>query len=446
MTTCVIFFNHNLKTKPMLNTMLNTMRNVKVVNFNNILSNTDHVKVDCKNQLYNSVEYWNCFHSWLIQNDNANYDFFWVVDHKTYFNGNIFEFIDIYYNTSVDLISNDILPVTPDWYWYNSDRNILNTPKDYKKCFMPIVRFSKRLVVATLALLKSGKKAYFEILWPTVNSMNNFDGLTFYHQELTWKHDNDCSEMPPFLDNKLYYNPKERIALILRGHERNSFAHSDILDLIRHLSVYFTVDIFIHTWNVSEASLSWRALQTDIIAITKDKVLAYFKDYIPNVKAIMVENEADLPYINTNKISNSMMPFCSWQRMLHGIHSISRKVLDYESSQQTKYAHVINTRLDIHVFSKANYDNVGYNFIDISRRIYDNTIRTFLTNTFCQGIDNFYIMTALNLFELSELFYNRLEAIVSLSKAANQEYYVYMIVNMYKRSNLSMTEFTDKIF
>ena len=73
-----------------------------------------------------------------------------------------------------------------------------------------------------------------------------------------------------------------KLFVILRGHERNTLKHGKLRRFITRLTKTFgsTLHVVVHTWNKTEASLSWRKLEHTPRKITKDDITSYFDIHV----------------------------------------------------------------------------------------------------------------------------------------------------------------------
>jgi UDP-galactopyranose mutase len=136
------------------------------------------------------------------------------------------------------------------------------------------------------------------------------------------------------------------IALLLRGHIRQSFRRNSMAELIRKLAALYTIDIYIHTWNVAEAKSSWRQLSGDFSPVSATGVISSLHEFKDMIKDIKVEaDENIIMYGPTEGKLNSVSPHpkIAWKRMWHGMHAVT----DMAVKAKIKYDFVINTRFDL---------------------------------------------------------------------------------------------------
>ena len=266
----------------------------------------------------------------------------------------------------------------------------------------------------------------------------------------------------------------KKIAIALRGHERNSFYRSELRDLISDLSNAYDIDIYIHTWNFSEAKLSWRKLLKEKRKIDESIVREYFEGII--IKEIIIDDDELIPihgrktgrlgrvknisisnekikkilreelgeWTNNLKIEETIIthskennfilesgcPIISWKKMWYGIYSIVKKISD----SNLHYDAVINTRLDILDYNYRIPKKLRINFNTICDLIDKFTSQKkdkimFTTEGF-SFVDNIYIGKIKEMHKMCENFFYNLDEILEehhLSKWCSiQEHLVYL--------------------
>lgn len=266
----------------------------------------------------------------------------------------------------------------------------------------------------------------------------------------------------------------KKIAIALRGHERNSFSNFLLKDLIVNLSKIYDLDIYIHTWNFSEAKLSWRELPKERRKIDEDIVKNYFKE--TNVKNIIIDDDELIPIhgrktgrlgrikelsISHEKIKEflreelgewtkklrmeetkirhskesfffleSACPIISWKKMWYGIYSVIKNVHD----SNVNYDAVINTRLDILEYNYRIPPKFHINFNVICNLVDNFTSqkkdKIMFTKEGFSFVDNMYVGKINEMNELCQNFFYNLDEILEthhLSKWCSiQEHLVYL--------------------
>jgi hypothetical protein len=248
----------------------------------------------------------------------------------------------------------------------------------------------------------------------------------------------------------------KKIAVAIRGHERKSMSDDEFSEFIFELCNLYDVDIFLHTWDLSEASFSWRGVPKERDQINKGKILNYFHKSSKNIKKITVEsdenielhgrtfgrlgliteipcsvpilsealreyiggwaNHYDLRLSSSNKqelfcFLQFGCPILSWKRMWHGIYSVIKSVNEY-----SEYDLVLNTRFDILRYKRTH--NIGSPLIDFNlvKNLIDSFKKEekikFTTDVNSSCIDNVYAGSQDALLDLCYSFHYKLDEIL----------------------------------
>jgi hypothetical protein len=203
-----------------------------------------------------------------------------------------------------------------------------------------------------------------------------------------------------------------KIGLIIRGHERDVFLNDRLYNFVKRVTEEFDTDIYIHTWNKSVGSNSWRDLsQYKIREIDINQIREYFK--MITIKTILIDDDTQIKLVgNTEEnVCCGPCPRLSWKNMWYGKY----RIIDYvKNKNKTFYHYVINIRFDI--FENINNIYDENEILEKARKLSSfvavNQIY-FLKDQPCAGIDNCYIGNQTAMFFLTENFHNRLEEIES---------------------------------
>lgn len=230
----------------------------------------------------------------------------------------------------------------------------------------------------------------------------------------------------------------KKIALLLRGHIRNGFADDNLYNYIKTLLQIYDVDIYIHTWNESEAKRSWRELnRKNIIQVTETYIQKYFRDISVHIQSIKNENDDDIQLIGSlnGVIASSKLPKLYWKRMWYGKYSLINTV----KSTNKLYDAIINTRFDFFKI-KENFgtEEIKQKIYTCEKKIYS-SIQNFIVNKKkgilfladepCVGIDNYYVGDTESIYKLTEEFHNHLDQILVFHKRViHQEHIVFLEV------------------
>ena len=101
--------------------------------------------------------------------------------------------------------------------------------------------------------------------------------------------------------------------LFLRGHVRTALETKQLSAFVQKLGW----DVYIHTWDESEAKLSWRTLdRRQVSKITKQQLKHYFKKC--NVKHITIENDERIHLHGTTEGNVGGISKLAWKRYWYG--------------------------------------------------------------------------------------------------------------------------------
>lgn len=201
-----------------------------------------------------------------------------------------------------------------------------------------------------------------------------------------------------------------KIGLIIRGHERNVFSNSRLYNFVKSLTNEFDTDIYIHTWNKSVGSISWRDLSHyEFREIDINQIREYFKDI--HIKKIIIDDDTKITLTGPEEgnVCSGPCPRISWKRMWYGKY----KIIDYiKNKNNTFYDFVINIRFD--VFENINNIYDENEILEKVRKLAQFKVVNqiyFLKDQPCAGIDNCYIGNQTVMFFLTENFHKYLQEI-----------------------------------
>lgn len=200
----------------------------------------------------------------------------------------------------------------------------------------------------------------------------------------------------------------DHIIVILRGHERNTFKNNRLKNFVHLLNNNFqNIQFIVHTWNLNEASKSWRQTEHNPSIIHKTDVETYFD--INNIN-IVIEDEINI-YIKGRQHSKiGSMPVISWKRMWHG----QKSAIDVADVGDGCGVHVLNMRIDFFecdTTKKYKFDEQS--IIDkLNASLSMPDIITFMHDAAeYDGIDNLYISNYTNIKRLIYHFNDKLDYI-----------------------------------
>lgn len=100
------------------------------------------------------------------------YDYYWLIEYDVRFNGKWKDFFSFFVEKEEDFISAHIETIedNPQWYWWKELKtvNLYPAPKDLRKSFNPICRFSWRALDLLNRRCKLGDSGHYEVLIPTL--------------------------------------------------------------------------------------------------------------------------------------------------------------------------------------------------------------------------------------------------------------------------------------
>lgn len=213
-----------------------------------------------------------------------------------------------------------------------------------------------------------------------------------------------------------------KIALCIRGHIRDGLTDTSLLEYIYRLQQENLVDLFLHTWNESEAKKSYRNLDyTTLIAVDESILYNYFKDLDREIKSIIIDDDSKINLIGNleGTVCRSSCPLISWKRMWYGKHKVIQSVNNYKD-----YDIIINTRYDVFTNIMCKMPSVKFLRINCGKKMINFKYPAFAPSVI--GIDNYYSGCPENIIKLTAYFHNDLDNIISKYHDTNyQEELVY---------------------
>jgi hypothetical protein len=215
--------------------------------------------------------------------------------------------------------------------------------------------------------------------------------------------------------------------IVLRGHIRNSFTTDELYNLLKQLSQEYQIEIYIHTWNKKQNSISWRPIEDDDTEVNTDVLRTYLKDVFQFVKVITIEDDVDIQlYGNTEgKMANTKTNLLGWKRYIYGQYKAIETV--YENSDNPG-EFLLNTRFDLFTNSFVFPHDEIINFIRTN--YHDNHKKNiFLRNGHYFGIDNIIIGSVETNYNLLQYVHMSLDDILANNKFLRNPEFVIPIVN-----------------
>jgi hypothetical protein len=201
------------------------------------------------------------------------------------------------------------------------------------------------------------------------------------------------------------------IIIILRGHERNCFKNDRLKNFVHLLNNSFeNIEFIVHTWNLNEASKSWRQVQNEPSIIHKTDVQDYFD--IQNIN-ILIDDEISIEFKGRQFSKIGSIPIICWKRMWYGQYVAINAV------EEKPNTHVLNMRMDFFETSTTNKFKFDENFIinKLNLSLSKPNHITFMHDSAeYDGIDNLYISSYANVKRLIYHFNNNLDSITNKYK------------------------------
>lgn len=141
---------------------------------------------------------------------------------------------------------------------------------------------------------------------------------------------------------------RQKIAILIRGHIRNTTSDNDFSDFINELNQLYDIDIYIHTWDQIDANKRWDRNDTN-----NSYSINHVKDIIdklklPNIKNIIIDNDKNIEkqlignttgYLTNNGIVN--ISLIGWKYMWYGQYTCIKSIKTPEN-----YDLFLNIRFD----------------------------------------------------------------------------------------------------
>ena len=290
-------------------------------------------------------------------NNSIDPDFFITAQNSAYsialkkYNATWSMFFDLdeYIKPTVNLsnylksLDDNISAVNINGYWCGCN-NMENENFDYKN-----ITTRSNIICNSKNILKNDKNDYTLMIHHTQHKnttlFTNINDIYFYHcLQLSIKQrqckctEHCCINDPIMIKNKL--------ALVIRGHIRNSFLNDKLRDLIKSLAKLYDVDIYIYTWNKINTNDSWRTQQNCENIVIPDEILNYFGELKNNIVKIKI---VDSEKINLNGTLNGnvCVTKCSIKAFKSMLY-LQYNALDYIVKKNTDYNIVVNLRFDLY--------------------------------------------------------------------------------------------------
>ena len=214
-----------------------------------------------------------------------------------------------------------------------------------------------------------------------------------------------------------------KVAFLIRGHTRASLNSGNLNHFLLACSTMIDFDLYIQTWNVSEANKSWRDTSSfDFNKVEESDIYDYFdKSLHPRIKKVLVLDESSIELSGNVEgfIGKTKCPTVGWKYMWGGMYQNISQV-----PEDNDYAFAINTRFDILTEGLDNFCRLPQHTEDFIPRSHLDFIKQMvLLTSFKQfkfiyflydviGCDNFIAGSVENIRFLIESFHFKLDEIL----------------------------------
>jgi len=200
-----------------------------------------------------------------------------------------------------------------------------------------------------------------------------------------------------------------RIAFCIRGHIRDGLTNSRLVDYLTTLENRgHSIDLFLHTWNVSEAKSSYRTLDHDNIFEVKTDILSnYFSDF--KTKQIIIDDDSKLKLRGNleGKIPRSKCPLIAWKRMWAGKFKLATHLYHNHTYD---YDLVVNTRYD--KFTTPVCYTPIKNLLKMTTRGDGLSLKYPQHYRLLKSVDNYYCGSVRTVYDITCAFYYSLDEII----------------------------------
>lgn len=139
----------------------------------------------------------------------------------------------------------------------------------------------------------------------------------------------------------MYITKNDKIALIIRGHIRNSFENTKLYELVKKFIEEYNVDVYLYTFKMKDAGKIYGTnTTTNNDAVTEYMIFEYFRDIGPYIKRVILD-----PIGTASAIGDTFVAEVSKNKFLHMWKSIYNAVKCVRDSG-VEYTYVVNIRFD----------------------------------------------------------------------------------------------------
>jgi len=198
-----------------------------------------------------------------------------------------------------------------------------------------------------------------------------------------------------------------RVAFCIRGHIRGGLNDSQLKDYLTALKTRgHGVDLFLHTWNVSEAKSSYRVLdQCETFEVKKDILIDYFSEH--SIKQIIVDDDSQLQLHGSLEGKINTCPKIAWKRMWAGKFKLASHLYHNHTYD---YDLVISTRYD--KFTTPVCYTPPKNLLKMTTRGSGLSLKYPQHYRHIKGIDNYYCGSLQSIYDITCAFHYSLDEII----------------------------------
>ena len=205
---------------------------------------------------------------------------------------------------------------------------------------------------------------------------------------------------------------KPTVAVLLRGHIRESFKNKRLFEFLKELCDLYNVKLYVHTWNVYSTNLSWRKIENIVVNVSMLDIRTYLSGLNCEIKSIEIDDDSKITLIGdtTGNMFSTLLPKLAWKRMWYGINKMVQIINSIEDTGTL----IINTRFDL--FNNSCSQDKTDKLIQL---IDENLGGELTKNKFLyssenlMGVDNYYVGSPSAMYKLVNNFHTNLDDINS---------------------------------
>ncbi len=199
-----------------------------------------------------------------------------------------------------------------------------------------------------------------------------------------------------------------RLAFCIRGHIRDGLSNSRLKDYLTMLKKQgHSIDLFLHTWNVSEAKSSYRVLdQCKTFEVKKDILINYFSEH--HIKQIIVDDDSQLQLHGSLEGKINTCPKIAWKRMWAGKFKLASHLYHNHTYD---YDLVVNTRYD--KFTTPVCYTPLKNLLKMTTRGGGLSLKYPRHYRHIKGVDNYYCGSLQTIYDITCAFHYSLDEIIT---------------------------------